>query len=139
MWICQLCHFDKIYVTQKCRIDTTILVFTQYLPIWVIQTTDCWFEATGRIESLKHLMHLNFSPVSYLFNRLDKNGPFPASFSLFSSFLFYWRWTMFYIKFTNDVIRTTGLWCWKRRLCQLSHATALDLLLLYRLIPLNLL
>ena len=28
---------------------------------------------------------------------------------------------MFNIKFANDWIRTTDLWCWKQQLYQLSH------------------
>ena len=48
------------------------------------------------------------------------NGPFTASFSLFSSFQ-QLTVNMFIINFTIGWIRTTDLWYWKRPLCQLSH------------------
>ena len=46
-----------------------------------------------------------------------ENGPFPTSFSLFSSLYYSW-WE---IKFVNDWIRTADLWYWRRPLYQLRH------------------
>ena len=46
-----------------------------------------------------------------------KNGPFPASSSLFPSF----QYSFEYINFADDWIWTTDLWCRKRPLYQLSH------------------
>ena len=50
---------------------------------------------------------------------LFKNGPFPASFSLFSSFL--QTVNKCSIKVADDWIRTRVLWYHKRPLCQLRH------------------
>ena len=41
-------------------------------------------------------------------------------FSLFSAFQYSWQFVD-YIKFTNDWIRTTGRWCRRQPLYQLSH------------------
>ena len=61
-------------------------------------------------------------PIQITF--FKKNGPFPASFYLFSSF----QYTvdskqMSNNLFADDWIRTADLWYWKRPLYQLSHTT----------------
>ena len=53
--------------------------------------------------------------------QLLKTGPFPSSFSLFSSFENSWQYIGRYVEFANDWIRTADLWCQKRPLYQLSH------------------
>ena len=50
-----------------------------------------------------------------------KNGPFPASFSLFSSFHYLWQLSMFNKNFVDDRIRTADLWFRTQLLYQLSH------------------
>ena len=49
----------------------------------------------------------------HLCNSSVKNGPFPASFSLFSLTV--------HVKYKFCWIRTSDLWIWKRPLYQLSH------------------
>ena len=48
-----------------------------------------------------------------------KDGPFLASFSLFSSFLF--KYTFGRLNFAGVEIQTADLWCQKQSLYQLSH------------------
>ena len=56
-----------------------------------------------------------------------KNGPFLASFSLFSSLQYSWQKTVLNIKFADDWIWISDLWCWKRRLYRLSHSIVISL------------
>ena len=61
------------------------------------------------------------TPIVPVFSILFlKNGPFSASFTLFSSFQYSWQYKV-NINFANDWIWTVDFWCRKRLLYQLRH------------------
>ena len=79
-----------------------------------------WLPRISRLGTLERLEVPKNYPEN-VFTFFKKNGPFPASFSLFSCFQCSWQLTMFNKNFADDWIRTADLWCRKRPLYQLSH------------------
>ena len=75
---------------------------------WKIHRWWAWDSNPGWQDGRRRRIH--WPPVFHFF----KNGPFPASFSLFSSFQDSWQ-------FAYDWIRTVDLWNWKEPLYQLRH------------------